>query len=100
MLKLSKFYLQVNQKGVVKFLPLLIVIAAVGVISFLLITSTGSFKGAFNILFPKRASHAACGGTFCPNIIPSDIEPPVSNSLSGEYRWYGNNSSVGWPTMD
>src|SRR5581483_1462889 len=50
---------RLNQAGVIKVLPLLLIITAVGVVSFLLITSTASFHGLFSQLFPKPSSHAA-----------------------------------------
>ena len=48
-----------NQKGIIHTLPLLIIIAAVGIISFLLISSTIPLNGLFGALNPKPASKAA-----------------------------------------
>jgi hypothetical protein len=48
-----------NQRGIIRIIPLLIVIAIVGILSFLLITSTLPFKGQFSTLFPKSSSQAA-----------------------------------------
>src|SRR5438105_4645820 len=49
-----------NQKGVIKLLPVLLIIAAVGIISFLLISSIVRFNnGFFGNLFSKPASHAS-----------------------------------------
>ncbi len=56
-----------NQKGVLHTLPLLVIIAAVGIISFLLITSTLPLNGLFGKLNPKQSSHAATSqGTLSP----------------------------------
>ena len=48
-----------NQKGVIHTLPLLVIVAAVGIISFLLISSTLPLGGLFGELNPKPASQAA-----------------------------------------
>ncbi len=48
-----------NQEGVIHTLPLLIIIASVGVISFLLISSTLPLNGLFGVLNPKSSSEAA-----------------------------------------
>ncbi len=48
-----------NQKGIIHTLSLLVIIAAVGVISFLLISSTLPLNGLFGIINPKSSSHAA-----------------------------------------
>ncbi len=47
-----------NQKGIIHTLPLLIIIAAVGIISFLLISSTLPLNGLFGELNPKPKSNA------------------------------------------
>ncbi len=47
-----------NQKGLIHTFPLLIVVAAVGVISFLLISSTLPLNGLFGVLNQKPASQA------------------------------------------
>src|SRR5581483_10836318 len=52
-----------NQSGVIHALPLLLIVAAVGVISFLLISSTAPAGGLFGVLNPKSASHAATNTT-------------------------------------
>jgi hypothetical protein len=58
-MKLSNHALN-NEKGVVKILPLLLIVAAVGLISFLLISSTAPFKNSLmGNLFQKPYSHAA-----------------------------------------
>src|SRR6266850_2035061 len=51
-------YRFLDQKGVIRILPILL-IATVGVIAFLLISSTVPFKGPFSFLFPKSPSRAA-----------------------------------------
>ncbi len=49
-----------NQQGLIQTLPLLLIIAIVGVISFLLLTSVAPFNnGFFNNLNPKPPSYAA-----------------------------------------
>ena len=47
-----------NQSGLIHTLPLLVIIAAVGIISFLLISSTLPINGLFGLLNPKPQSHA------------------------------------------
>ncbi len=47
-----------NQSGIIHTLPLLIIIAAVGIISFLLISSTAPINGLLGKLNPKPASKA------------------------------------------
>src|SRR2546430_85185 len=47
-----------NQSGVIHVLPLLIIIAAVGIISFLLISATAPTGGLFGLLNPKSKSNA------------------------------------------
>src|SRR5438132_13517188 len=70
-----------GEAGIIHILPLFLVIAAVGIISFLLISSTAPTGGLFGILNPKPNSKAAtttnvidmafpCGFTnpaFCDN---------------------------------
>lgn len=49
-----------NQSGAVHILPVLVIIAVVGLISFLLISSTGPFSGGlFEKIYPKPPSQAA-----------------------------------------
>lgn len=49
-----------NQSGVISIIPLLILVAAIGIIVFLLVSSTAPFNnGLFSILFPKPSSHAS-----------------------------------------
>src|SRR5437868_7857461 len=48
-----------NQTGVIQTLPLLIIIAAVGIISFLLVSSTAPLNGLFGTTNPKPPSRAA-----------------------------------------
>src|SRR3982751_6930612 len=51
-----------SQRGIVKTFPILIVVATVGIISFLLISSTAPFNGNFfSKLFNKPSSNAATG---------------------------------------
>lgn len=62
-----------DQKGLVKDLPLLLIIATIGFISFILIGSIAPFnKNPFKILFPKQASNAA--PSFCPLRSLGDID--------------------------
>src|SRR5258708_3846974 len=51
--------MELNQNGVVRIIPLLIILATLGVISFLLISSIAPFTNWLNELFPKQPSHAA-----------------------------------------
>src|SRR5260221_406223 len=62
-----------NQKGVIHTLPLLVIIAVVGVISFLLISSTLPLNGLFGVLNPKSSSHAASTGVWV-NITPPNMK--------------------------
>src|SRR5437868_7466551 len=49
-----------SQSGVIHALPLLVIVAVVGIISYLLISSTAPFKeGLFGTLNPRPASNAA-----------------------------------------
>src|SRR4051794_35202035 len=50
---------KLNQLGSLHILPLLLLVAAVGIISFLLVSSTAPFRGGlFGILNPKPNSNA------------------------------------------
>src|SRR5258708_26939008 len=53
MLKLPK-----NESGIIRILPVLLIVAAGGIIAFLLLSSTAPFRGFFNILFPKPPTRA------------------------------------------
>src|SRR5258708_35744122 len=52
-----------SQSGIIRILPLLLIIASVGIISFLLISSTAPSTGLFGLLNPKPASRAATIGS-------------------------------------
>ncbi len=55
----------INQVGVINTLPLLLSVIAIGIISFLLVTSTAPFsKGLFKALNPKPVSNAATTSFF------------------------------------
>jgi hypothetical protein len=69
-----------------KSIPILIMVTSVGIISYLLITSTAPFsKGIFNNLNPKPASHAAVGNPYSgtPAAIPGTIQAELFD-LGGE----------------
>src|SRR4030081_2034805 len=68
-------YKLLNQQGVIHILPLLLIIAAVGIISFLLISSTLPLNGIFGTINPKQASRAAslqAPGTWV-NVTPGNM---------------------------
>lgn len=65
---------KINETGVAQTLPLLLIVAAVGLISYLLISSTAPFSaGLFSILNPKPSSQAA--GT----VVMSQCTPRLSD---------------------
>src|SRR4051812_6045116 len=47
-----------DQSGVIHVIPLLIIVAAVGIITFLLISSTAPINGLFGIINPKPPTNA------------------------------------------
>src|SRR5260221_462078 len=73
--------LPAGQAGLIHTLPLLIIIAAVGIISFLLISSTLPLNGLFGILNPKPKSHAATSG--CQFLSSPITAPAFCDDLSG-----------------
>src|SRR5438105_827254 len=93
-----------SQQGIIRTLPLLIVIAAVGIISFLLISSTAPTGGLFNTLNPKPASNAANGNvTITPTVIPITtlFTDEIPNPNRGEYLWFlVSTDPSGWPAHD
>jgi len=73
-----------NELGVVHTLPLLLIVAAVGVISFLLISSSAPFKGGlFGNLFPKQPSQAALSAipSPFPNCQPFGGQVPTGQAI-------------------
>src|SRR4051812_18545549 len=72
----------------VKILPVLIVFAVVGTISFLLITSVGPFNGDLNNLYPKPNSKAATNQIYWGAWVGGDV---YGTKPSG-----GNYTSVPW----
>jgi hypothetical protein len=48
-----------NELGIVRMLPLMLIVATIGIISYLLISSTAPAGGLFNLLNPKPQSKAA-----------------------------------------
>src|SRR5258708_35550179 len=89
----------INQKGIIHTLPLLVIIAAVGIISFLLISSTLPLNGLFGTLNQKHASQAAVSVSspcqfqkadqplniaFCDTFDSSNPNPAGMNTRSGE----------------
>src|SRR5258708_538348 len=88
-----------NQKGAIYLFPLLVIIALLGVVTFLLITSIGPFKGQFSHLFNKPTSKAAnlnwYQGTqiygMVP-ILPNDAQN-IGLTLNGLWGGYGTESS-------
>ncbi len=75
-----------NQKGIIHTLPLLIIVAAVGIISFLLLSSTVPLAGLFGILNPKPASRAASSNCGLANAIFCDTfdAPARGNNRAGD----------------
>ena len=70
-----------NQSGIIHTLPLLVIIAAVGIISFLLISSTAPIGGLFGILNPKTQSRAATSG--CQFLSSPGATAAFCDDLSG-----------------
>ncbi len=103
-----------NQSGVIHTLPLLVIIAAVGIISFLLISSTLPLNGLFGRLNPKPASHAAGGSWInvtsnlanmpseCGNLTMLSAIPGSDTIIAGIARqglWASNNSGTSWSNL-
>jgi hypothetical protein len=64
---------KLDQRGALHVLPLLLIVAAVGVISFLLISSSAPFKGGlFGVLNSKPISHAATTDLVVDMAFPKD----------------------------
>jgi endoglucanase len=63
------------QNGNVKILPLRLIITAVGIISFIMISSTAPFKGSLNNFFPKKNSFASTSKDFGVNISGAEFGP-------------------------
>ncbi len=83
-----------NQSGVVHTLPLLIIVAAVGIISFLLISSTLPINGLFGSINPKPKSHAASSAAITTPLKVSTINSHYfvdgngkAVYLSGSHTW-------------
>src|SRR5258708_233923 len=76
-----------NQRGIIHTLPLLVIIAAVGIISFLLVSSTLPLNGLFGILNQKPRTHAAtitnCGLT-SPAFCDTFDAPAGTGNRSGD----------------
>jgi hypothetical protein len=75
-----------------KTIPLLLIVAAVGVIAFLLITSTAPFSGKFNNLYPRKESFASllpppdCSSQGLPS-----LQSQIDNTQSGGTLTLSNN---------
>jgi hypothetical protein len=93
MLKLNRVFK--SEKGAVQSMPLLLIVFAVGLISFLLIASVAPFKGIFNNIYPKPASFAAtdCQGADLDNNGKVDIFD--YNILIGNFGKSGVGASGG-----
>ena len=75
---MSKFF--DNQKGAIQIIPILLIVAAVGLISFLLITSTAGFKDEFfSVIFPKPVSNAAVSNPVTPPLVIRVDSGNISN---------------------
>ncbi len=72
--------LPLSDKGVMRILSLLIVVTAIGIISFLLISSTGPFSGIFNKLFSKSSSYAA---EVIPSTCPDSLQARINAAAVG-----------------
>jgi hypothetical protein len=104
-----------NQSGAIHTLPLLLIIASVGLISFLLISSTAPIGGFFGNLFNKPSSFAATD-TISVAIDANTSVHPISPYIYGTAtstdayqktmgasitRWGGNQvSRYNWETND
>src|SRR4051812_10248633 len=67
-----------DQRGVVHTLPLLLIIVAVGIVSYLLISSTAPFKGGlFGIINPKPQSQAATNAPLIDMAYPCGFTNPA-----------------------
>ncbi len=82
-----------NQQGAA---PILIIVAVIGLVLFLVVSSTGVFKnGLFALLYPKHSSHAAennfveaeLGTVTAPAVLGND-----TNASGGKYIQFGNTS--------
>jgi parallel beta-helix repeat protein len=72
-----------NEKGLVKVLPLLLIVAAVGILSFLLISSAAPLNGLFGQLNPKPTSHAASTPPDCSSLGVASLQTQINNTPSG-----------------
>src|SRR5690242_12937223 len=92
-----------GQAGVVKIIPLLLVVATVGIISFLLITATLPFKGQFSNLFPKSSSNAATNqiywGAYIEGASTYGINPATGQPY-GNVPWDCDSTATSCPTWD
>jgi hypothetical protein len=73
-----------NESGAIHTLQLLLIVAAVGIISFLLISSTAPLGGLFGTTNPKTASHAATSGDRKSTFDNPNPNPAGANTRSGE----------------
>src|SRR5258708_722030 len=89
----------INQKGIIHALPLLVIIAAVGIISFLLLSSTLPLNGLFGNLNPKLSSQAATSNCGLANAIFCETfdAPSPGNNRSGGLDWnvWGVSRTIG-----
>src|SRR5438105_3876087 len=91
---------KLNQLGIVQTLPLLLVVAAVGIISYLLISSTLPLGGILGNLNPKPASQAARPGN--PTPTPSTTYTPMTVTSEIYSQWtpslgcLGTDSQFNW----
>ncbi len=78
-----------NQQGVIHTFPLLIIIAAVGIISFLLITATAPFNaGIFNTINPKPNSNAqVANNSFLETFDGAPSAPSPIQNFPWSKRW-------------
>src|SRR4029078_10332334 len=80
-----------DQRGLIHTLPLLLIIAAVGIISFLLLSSTAPLTGIFSKINPKPESHAAAfvAPTPLPGCALGNTTPAGQANPSAEYEPMG-----------
>jgi hypothetical protein len=87
----------VNQKGSA---PILLLLAAIGLLGFLAISSTASFQdGLFAMLYPKSKSFAS--GPIVTTPSPSPFSTPIATTSGSVIKIYaaGTPADGGYPTM-
>jgi len=80
-----------NNFGFVRPVLLLFIIAIVGIVSFLLISSAAPFEGNFDKLYPKPKSHAAVAKDFGVNLAGGEFGTPgARGTLNTDYLYFAD----------